>query len=94
MLTGKVVGNIVSTQKHAKLVGYKLLVVEIAAEAGTAARKMVVVDTLGAGRGETVLICTGSAARVSLGDDQTPVDAVVVGIVDRMESGKVAKDGT
>lgn len=85
MLTGRVVGNIVSTQKHPKLVGRKLLVVEIAPEHGGGARSVVAVDTLGAGRGETVLVALGSAARVALQDEHAPVDATIVGIVDRTE---------
>ena len=87
MLSGKVVGNIVSTQKLAKLVGYKLLVVEIAPEMGTGAKRLIALDTLGAGQGETVLLCLGSSARRALDDDSVPADAVIVGIVDRTENG-------
>ena len=87
MLTGTVVGNIVSTQKHAKLVGYKLLLVELASGMISGeGRLLVVVDTLGAGPGETVIVTTGSSARFSLGGEP-PVDAAVVGIVDRVEKG-------
>lgn len=84
MITGKVIGNIVSTQKHAKLVGYKLLLVETT----DGAAPLVAVDTLGAGRGVTVLLCTGSSARAALGDPEAPIDAVIVGIVDSVEKGQ------
>ena len=40
------------------------------------------IDSLGAGIGETVLVTTGSSARLALPNQQAPVDAVVVGIVD------------
>ena len=38
------------------------------------------IDNIGAGIGETVLVATGSAARV--GNEGAPVDAAIVGIVD------------
>lgn len=86
MLAGKVVGNVVSTQKHRKLVGCKLLVVELAgAPAANGPARVVAVDTLGAGKGEEVLLVSSSAARVALGDMEIPVDLAIVGIVDRVE---------
>lgn len=45
-------------------------------------RQIVVVDTIGAGIGDRVVICEGSSARRMLGDDNIPVDAVVIGIID------------
>ena len=45
-------------------------------------KRMVVVDTISAGIGDRVLVTTGSSARRMLGDDNIPVDAVVVGIID------------
>ena len=38
--------------------------------------------TIGAGIGERVIVTTGSSARRMLENDQIPVDAVVVGIID------------
>ena len=43
------------------------------------------VDTVDAGVGETVLIVSGSSARMASGMKDCPVDAVVVGIVDQVE---------
>ena len=45
-------------------------------------RAIVAIDTLGAGEGQLVLIVQGSSARMADGCNQTPADAVVVGIVD------------
>ena len=39
-------------------------------------------DIISAGIGDRVIVSTGSAARRMLGDDNIPVDAVVVGIID------------
>jgi ethanolamine utilization protein EutN len=49
---------------------------------------IVAVDTIGAGRGEDVLVTKGSVARNSLGDRDSPIDAVVVGIIDSLEVDK------
>ena len=45
-------------------------------------KKIIVVDIISAGIGDRVVVTTGSSARRMLGDDNIPVDAVVVGIVD------------
>lgn len=46
---------------------------------------IVAVDNLGAGKGEWVLFCQGSSARMADGLKSLPVDAAVIGIVDRVE---------
>ena len=43
---------------------------------------IIAIDSVGAGIGETVLITTGSGARLALRDTSAPADAVIVGIVD------------
>ena len=43
---------------------------------------LIAVDSVGAGIGETVLITTGSSARLALHNVNAPCDAVIVGIVD------------
>ena len=80
MLIGKVVGSVVATRKNEKLTGSKFLIVE--AMHGCEPKRVVAVDNVGAGTGEIVLVTMGSAARACLDNPQTPVDAVIVGIVD------------
>jgi microcompartment protein CcmK/EutM len=46
---------------------------------------LVAVDTVDAGAGETVLIVSGSSARMASGMKDCPVDAAIVGIVDQVE---------
>jgi microcompartment protein CcmK/EutM len=46
---------------------------------------LVAVDTVDAGVGETVLIVSGSSARMASGLKDCPVDAAVVGIIDEIE---------
>ncbi len=81
MITAKLIDNIWATRKAVSLQGYKLMLAEVIG--GTqVGRRMVVVDTIGAGIGERVIVTTGSSARRMLENDQIPVDAVVVGIID------------
>ncbi|MBN2222710.1 MAG: EutN/CcmL family microcompartment protein [Vallitaleaceae bacterium] len=89
MIVGKVIGRIVSTRKHDKLVGNKFLICEIISEHNQTKNKLVAVDTIGAGMGETVLITVGSNANLCLPAQNSPVDAAVVGIVDEENDLKI-----
>ena len=83
MLKGKVVGHIVSTNKIEKLVGSKFLEVQLIENDVITDKYIVAVDRMvSAGIGETVLITTGSSARLALRNTSAPADAVIVGIVD------------
>jgi len=83
MLMGQVVGNIVSTRKHEGIVGSKILEIKIIENGKDTEKFIVAVDNgIGAGIGERVLVTTGSGARLALNNQSTPVDAVVVGIID------------
>ena len=81
MMIGRVVGSVVSTRKNEKLIGSKFMIVEPLAKTGEN-RRVVAVDNVGAGIGETVLVATGSAARIGCDCEKAPVDAAIVGIVD------------
>ncbi|MEG0157008.1 MAG: EutN/CcmL family microcompartment protein [Anaerovoracaceae bacterium] len=81
MFTAKLVDNIWATRKADSLNGYKLMLVEVIGGVD-AGKRMVVVDILSAGIGDRVVVTTGSSARRMLGDDNIPVDAVIVGIID------------
>ena len=80
MLTAKLIDNIWATRKSDRINGYKLMLVEVIG--GTNAGQRMVVDIISAGIGDRVLVTTGSSARRMLGDDDVPVDAVIIGIID------------
>ncbi len=91
MFVAKVTGALVSTQKVDSMVGYKLLMVEPyriepqdRKSLATTGRTFVAVDTLGAGEGDYVLVTHGSSARMTPETKSLPIDAVVVGIVDKV----------
>jgi microcompartment protein CcmK/EutM len=89
MFLAKVTGSVVSTQKVESMTGHKLLLVEPLRvnpenhrELISTQRSFVVVDTVGAGQGEMVLIVQGSSARLTPETEKLPVDCVIIGIVD------------
>ncbi len=82
MMIGKIVGTIVSTRKQESLVGSKFMEVNVIENGKTTDKYLIAVDSVGAGIGETVLLTTGSSARLALKNTSSPVDAVIVGIVD------------
>ena len=87
MLKGKVIGNIVSTNKLDKLIGYKFLEIRLIENNELTDKYIVAVDrSVSAGIGEEVLVTTGSSARVAVCDENSPVDAVVVGVVDKKQN--------
>ena len=66
MYMAKVVGNVVATRKDESLVGYKLMVVKkIDAKGEFIDSEEVAADYVGAGIGDYVLLCKGSAVRVN-----------------------------
>jgi len=86
MLIGTVIGNVWATRKNDSLSGCKLMVVEPREYKNhPPAYPVVAVDTIGAGIGETVLVVSGSSARLTMGDGKSPIDHVIVGIVDTVD---------
>lgn len=81
MILGKVVGTVVSTRKLKSLVGYKLLMIQPVY--GDDKQILVAGDMVGAGVGELVLVTTDDTTQYAV-DRETPIDAVIVGIVDNM----------
>jgi ethanolamine utilization protein EutN len=87
MQIANVVGSVVSTQKHRKFEGAKLLLVQPLTLDGTPrGAALLAVDSVGAGVREKVLIVLeGRAAGEALGRKAAPVDAAIVGIIDQLE---------
>ncbi len=92
MLIASVIGTTVSTVKDEKLTGRKLMIVRQTDETGAPVGKpFVAVDTVDAGIGDLVLTCAGSSARQTNITKDTPVDAVIMAVIDSLEvGGKVA----
>jgi microcompartment protein CcmK/EutM len=91
MLIARVIGSAVSTIKDEKLVNRKLLICVQTDETGKAIGKpYVAIDTVDAGEGDLVLTAAGSSARQTTITKDTPVDAVVMAVIDSLSvEGKV-----
>ena len=86
MLLARIVGTVVATRKDDRLVSSKLLIARPIDPTGKPeGNYLVAVDTVDAGYGETVLIVSGSSARMASGLKDMPVDAAVVGIIDTID---------
>lgn len=83
MKIGRVINSIWSTRKDEGLVGIKLLVVQLMERPGDDKGRIIVAgDMIGAGIGEKVLVSQGSSARRMGNLKNSPIDAVIVGIID------------
>ena len=86
MFLGRVIGTVWSTKKDENLVGAKFLIVrELSLELKEKERFVVAVDSVGAGEGEVVLVATGCSSRMTSFTKDKPVDAVIMGIVDKLD---------
>jgi microcompartment protein CcmK/EutM len=86
MILARIVGTVVATRKDPRLVSNKLLLARQIDPRGNAdGVPLVAIDTVDAGVGETVLIVSGSSARMASGLKDCPVDAAIVGIIDAVE---------
>jgi microcompartment protein CcmK/EutM len=87
MQLARVVGTVVSTQKHHKFEGAKLLLVQpITLDDKPRGTALLAVDSVGAGVHERVLVVIeGRAAGDALGRKAAPVDAAIIGIVDTVD---------
>lgn len=92
MIICRVIGTVVSTTKDEKLIGKKLMLVQsIDLLSGNLDGKpLVAIDTVSAGKGDVVMLVSGSSARQTETTQGTPVDAAIIAIVDLIEmEGKV-----
>ncbi len=86
MLLGKVEGCVWATRKLDVFQGKKLMLVQPLDESLNAVSKHIVaVDTVDAGVGDIVCLATSKEAAVPMREKLIPVDAAIVGIVDRID---------
>lgn len=87
MQIARVIGTVVSTQKHPKFEGAKLLLVQpVTIDDQPRGTPLLAVDSVGAGVTEKVLIVLeGRAAGEALGRKAAPVDAAIIGIIDSVD---------
>ena len=86
MFLGKVVGTVWATRKDEELVGLKFQIVKhVGIDYSLKDTFVVAVDTVQAGVGDIVLVCSGSSARQTVVTKNKPVDAVIMAVVDKLD---------
>ena len=86
MFLGKVIGTVWATRKDEELVGMKFqLVKHVDLNYKLKDTFVVAVDTVQAGVGDVVLVCSGSSARQTTFTKNKPVDAVIMAVVDKLD---------
>ncbi|MDI6766599.1 MAG: EutN/CcmL family microcompartment protein [Bacteroidota bacterium] len=86
MFLGKVIGTVWATRKDEELVGMKFqLVKHIGLDYKLKDTFVVAVDTVQAGVGDVVLVCSGSSSRQTTLTKNKPVDAVIMAVVDKLD---------
>jgi microcompartment protein CcmK/EutM len=87
MILARVVGTLVSSDKDPELADYKLLIVQpLDLDLEPDGEELIAVDRVDAGVGDRVLVVKeGNAARQITGRDRVPLQALVVGVVDRVD---------
>lgn len=86
MILGKVVGTVWATRKDEELVGMKFQIVKhLDLDYKLKDTFVVAVDTVQAGVGDVVLMCSGSSARQTTLTKNKPVDAVIMAVVDKID---------
>jgi ethanolamine utilization protein EutN len=85
----RVIGTVVASTKDDRLSGVKLQIVQPVslADMSPDGKPLVAIDSVGAGAGEIVMVCSGSSARQTSRTKDTPCDAVIMAIVDSLDVG-------
>lgn len=89
MLIGRVIGQVVATEKHASHVGRSALIVQpLELDGSNRGNAVIALDAIGVGAGECVLLTTeGYSAMTSVGRPNSPIDMAVIGVIDFVEIG-------
>ncbi len=87
MQLAEVIGRVVATRKDPALRGLRLLVIQpMTHTRAPAGKPIVAIDTVSAGRGETIYWVGSREAPNALPKKYGPVDAAIVGIADRVDT--------
>lgn len=92
MILGRVTGTVVATKKHPRFEGNRILIVHpVDLEKRLTGSSFLALDVVDAGEGDLVLVNReGGGARIVFGDQQIPIQAIIVGVVDGVDAGKPA----
>lgn len=89
MLLGKVIGDVVATQKNSRYDGARIMVVQPINPDGTPrGATMLALDSVDAGTGDVVIVVQEGwgASTAATGEPGAAIDSAIVGIVDSIEA--------
>jgi microcompartment protein CcmK/EutM len=84
MLIGRVIGDVVATQKAPSHEGRKVLIIQpLNLDGSDRGDEVLALDAVDAGVGDRVLVATeGWSAMTAVGREQSPIDMAVIGVID------------
>lgn len=87
MLIGRVIGDVVATQKSASHEGRKILLVQpLNLDGSDRGEPVLALDAVDSGVGDRVLLATeGFSAMTAVGRPNSPIDMAVVGVIDSVD---------
>lgn len=86
MFMAKVIGNVVATRKEESLVGTRFMIIQrLDKQENPIGEECIAADYIGAGKGELVLVGTGSSVRVEDKNKEKPIDMAIIGIIDEVQ---------
>jgi len=89
VIIGQVIGSVWATRKEESLTGAKFLVVRKEKIENDSVKDdddiVIAVDQIGAGKGDRVLVTSGSSAISINPEKNLPIDAAIIGIVDSLD---------
>lgn len=87
MRIAEVTGSTISTIKSPRVANTKIMICQPTDVSGShpVGNPYAAIDLVDAGVGDLVLTCHGSAARQTYLTKDTPVDAVIIGVLDHLE---------
>ena len=87
MLIGRVVGDVVATQKVPSHEGRKILLVQpLNLDGSDRGDPVLALDAVDAGVGDRVLLTTeGFSAMTAVGRPNSPIDSAVIGVIDEVD---------
>lgn len=89
MLLGRVIGDVVATQKNPRYEGARILVVQPINPDGTPrSATMLALDSVDAGEGDVVIVVQEGwgASTAATGEPGAAIDSAIIGVVDAIET--------
>ncbi len=89
MLLGKVIGDVVATQKNSRYEGARIMVVQPINPDGTPrGATMLALDAVDSGEGDVVIVVQEGwgASTAATGEPGAAIDSAIVGVVDSIEA--------